>query len=159
MPPWMQQFVQNHFWLLYAASAAWCVIAMSYMLWRRRIRGPHFPDRRQVTVLYDEKWTSGRSLKSLFTRLCGANNCLRVTVTDQELWVTPHFPFSAFASKFDLDHRVRRGHIANVARNGKTIVVNFAGPDEKTKSVELRLRRPDEFLSAMAEVAVGMKSA
>jgi hypothetical protein len=130
---------------------------MAFMLWRRKVRGPRFPDRREVNVLFDERWTTGRSLKLLSTKMGGANNCLRVTVTDEELWAAPHFPFSAFASRFDLDHRIDRSRVTGVEHRGKSVVVTFTLPDKQNRSVELRLRRQDEFMSAMATDVVGVK--
>jgi len=149
----MHQWILDHFFWLYLGSVAWCVGGMTYMLWRRKIRGPHFPSRDQVNVLFDERWTSGRSLKSLLTRLGGANNCLRVTVTDSELWIAPHFPFSAFGSSLDLDHRVERSAIASIKRRGKPITVEWMTPNGEPKAVELRLRRPLEFVAVLSNAA------
>jgi hypothetical protein len=159
MPQWMQQFVRDNFLLLWAAAVAWCVGGMAFMLWRRRVRGPHFPDRDQVNILFEERWTSGRSFKSLFTRLGGANNCLRVTVTDDELWIAPHFPFSAFAGKFDLDHRISRDAITRIEQNGRRITIEFALDAGEVRRVELRLRSPDGFRTAIEDTVPAHPSA
>ncbi|HJS07234.1 MAG TPA: hypothetical protein VJ809_06220 [Pirellulales bacterium] len=146
---WLQQVIRDNFLLLWAAAVAWCIGGMAFLLWRRSRRGPHFPDRDEVNVLFKEKWTSGRSCKSLFTRLGGANNCLRVVVTDNELWIAPHFPFSAFAGQFDLDHRISRDVIKNIEQNGRKVTVEFAVEECQTRKVELRLRNPDAFVTAI----------
>jgi hypothetical protein len=146
---WLQQFIQNNFLLIWAAAVAWSVAAMAFMLWRRSRRGPHFPDRDDVHVLFEETWTSGRSYKTLFTRLGWANNCLRVIVTGDELWIAPHLPFSAMAWQFDLDHRIRRDAIKSIEQNGRKVTIEFAVEEAQTRKVELKLRNPDEFLSAM----------
>ncbi len=133
---------------------------MGYMLWRRKIRGPHFPYRNEVNILFEERWTSGRSHKSLFTRLGGANNCLRVTVTEDELWVAPHFPFSAFAAQFDLDHRVRRESITNIEQKRKMTCVTFSIDDGNERTIDLRLRNADRFRTILkSELANGDKNA
>jgi hypothetical protein len=149
MPQWMQQFVRDNFLLLWTAGVVWSVGAMAFMLWRRSRRGPHFPSRNEVNVLFEEKWTSGRSCKSLFTRIGGANNCLRVVVTDDELWIAPHFPFSAFAGQCDLDHRINRATIKRIERIGRKVTLEFAGEESQTRKVELKLRNPDGFLAAI----------
>lgn len=149
-PPPAQQFVRDHFILLYGIAIVWTVIAVSFKLWRRKVRGPHFPSRDQVTILFEEKWTSGRSFKSLLTRFGGANNCLRATVTDDELWITLHFPFIVFASNWDLDHRIEKIAITSITRRRKGVTVEFLMSDNQTRKIELRLRNPDTFLSALA---------
>jgi hypothetical protein len=120
------------------------------MLWRRKVHGPQFPSRDDVNVLFEERWTSGSSHKSLFTGMGGANNCLRIIVTDNELWIAPHFPFSAFAATFDLDHRVRCDAITNIERNGKTVRITFV-VDElgSERTLSLRLRNAERFCSML----------
>ena len=124
---------------------------MAFMLWRRKVRGPHFPARDEVNILFEERWTSGNSNKSLFTRLGGANNCLRVTVTEEELWITPHFPFNALAARIDLDHRVRREAITQVEPNGRIVQVTFALDDGTERMVGLRLRNVEQFCSILSK--------
>jgi hypothetical protein len=88
--------------------------------------------------------------------LGGANNCLRVTVTDDELWVAPHFPFSGFAGQIDLDHRVLRDAITNVEQNGKIVRVTFALDDDDERMIALRLRNADRFCEVLqSDVASG----
>ncbi len=153
MPPELQRFLNLHAGWIFALAVLWSIASLAYLLWRRRVHGPHFPDRRDVTILFEEKWTSGRSLKSLLTRLGGANNCLHVTVTEDELWVTPHFPFSAFGGKLDLDHRIARDDIESVAKRRWSIRVDYATPVGEPRSIDLRLRRPQKFLDALQTAA------
>lgn len=135
--------------ILFVGAFLWVFGCMAFMLWRRKNREPHFPDRDEVNILFEEHWTSGNSHKSLFTRLGGADHCLCVTVTDDELWVAPHFPFSAFAAKFDLDHRVHRDTITSVEQNGKKTRVTFAIEDGDQRTITLRLRNADRFRAAL----------
>ena len=72
-----------------------------------------------------------------------------MTLTDDELWVTPHFPFSALGGKFDLDHRIRRDSIVRLDRKRKTIRLSYVLPDGSDRTIELRLRKADEFSRAL----------
>lgn len=145
-----RQFVLDHFLVIWCTSFACTIAYGAWQLRKRRIHGPHFPDRSGVTVVFEEKWASGRSFKSWFTRFGGANNCLRVTLTSDELWITPHFPFSAFGKTIDLDHRIELTDLINVERRRKSVVrLEFVLSDEPTRIVELRLRKMDEFLAAL----------
>ena len=110
--------------------------------------------------MFEERWTSGNSHKSLYTRLGGASNCLCVTVTDEELWVAPHFPFSALAAHFDLDHRVRRDAITNVEQDGKIVRVTFSLDDGVERTLALRLRNPERIVADLqSDVADGNNAA
>lgn len=149
MPPQFQQVFWKGFPFLFAAAVVWNICAFTFLLWRRKVRGPHFPRRNEVNILFEERWTSGRSFKTFLTRIGGANNCLRVTLTDDELWVTPHFPFSALGGKFDLDHRIRRDSIVSMERNRKMIRLSYILTDGDDRTIELRLRKADEFYRAL----------
>jgi hypothetical protein len=70
-------------------------------------------------------------------------------VTDDELWILPHFPFSAFAGRCDLDHRIARDAIKSIEKSGRKVTVEFATEEFQTRKVELRLRNPDGFLAAI----------
>lgn len=119
------------------------------MLWRRKIRGPHFPNRSEVNILFEERWTSGSSHKSLFTRFGGASNCLRVAITDDELWMALHFPFIAFSARLDLDHRICRNTITNIEQRGKLVRVTFTLDDGDARMIALRLRNDDQFVAVL----------
>jgi len=159
VPQQLEQILIAVFPFLVVGAFLWVFVCTVFMLWRRKIRGPHFPDRSEVNILFEERWTSGSSHKSRYTRLGGANNCLRVTVTDDELWVAPHFPFSAFAAQFDLDHRVRRDAITNVEQNGRMIHVTFAVDDGVERLIVLRLRNADRFCAVLQSDVGGGGSA
>jgi hypothetical protein len=149
MPQKFQQFLNDNFAYLFVGAFLWSSFCIAFMLWRRKIRGPHFPDFTTENVLFEERRTSGCSHKSLFTRMGGASNCLRVAVTDKDLWITPHFPFSAFAAPLDLDHRIRRDSITKVERKGRTVRITFIQDDGEERMIELRLRNADQFLAVL----------
>ena len=96
---------------------------------------------------------SGNSHKSWWTRLGGARNCLRVAVTDSEVWIRPFFPFSLLAGDFDLEHRIPRSSIlaAELSSSSliRSVLLDFRLADGSQRRVQLRLRDPDAFLAAL----------
>ncbi len=79
----------------------------------------------------------------------GANNCLAVTVTDDELWVHPHFPFDAYACWLDLEHRVPLRLLTDVRRRGRRVAVEYVSAEGELRTIELRMRKPDAFVAAL----------
>lgn len=132
---------------LFLFALVWNVLYFTYAFRRRAKRGSLFPDRKLVTILFEERWASG---KSSAKRFGGASNCLLVTITRTELWVTPHFPFSALAAKFDLEHRIPLELVSEVRRQGNAIDVFFSDRDGDSRSFRFRLRDPDTFLQALS---------
>jgi hypothetical protein len=65
---------------------------------------------------FSETWCSGRSNRNSLARLAFAKDFLWVAVTDTELHVSPHFPFSLMflPEAFGLDHQVRGRQIMDV---------------------------------------------
>lgn len=105
-------------------------------------------------VRYEERWCSGGIVGSL-----GARSCLRVTVTDRELVVCGHFPFSLVTDLAGLDVLVPRGRV-RVLRDagdmdeplpdfapGRVLVeLHGGGPPRR---LWLRLREPERFTDAL----------
>ncbi len=146
----VQQQFPPYVLLLISLVAVWTIAWMGVLLWRRSRTGPRFPDHATVNVLFDESWASGNSLKNAFTRLGGANNCLRVTVTDRELWTSAVFPFSALDQTTDLLHRIDRDAITHVEPlERRRLHVAFTRDDGTPGRLVLRLRKRDRFLAAM----------
>jgi hypothetical protein len=63
VPQKLEQLFIDYFPFLVIAAFLWTFGNMAYMLWRRSIRGPHFPHRNTVNILFEERWTSGSSHK------------------------------------------------------------------------------------------------
>ncbi len=135
-----------------------CFVALAFlwvfgsfgMRWYRRAkRGSLFPERDSVNIRFEERWTSGRSHKSSYTKIGGASLCLRVTVTDDEVWIAPHPPFN-LVEKSDLEHRIKKETITNIATTKRgSVIVEFSRDDAELGRVELYLRRSKEFLRAL----------
>lgn len=149
MPQQLEQFLTGVFPFLFVAAFVWVFGCIAFMLWRHKARGVRFPNRNDVNVLFEERWASGRSYKSLFTRFGGASNCLRVTVTEDELWVTLRFPFSAMAAQLDLEHRIPRDAITKIEQNHKIVSVVFTLDVGEERRIDLQLRKADQFLAAL----------
>lgn len=86
-------------------------------------------------AVFRESGCSGFSLRSWFTQLGGAGNCLLVYVQGDTLVVTPQFPFNLFffLKIYDLDRRVPLAMIASVSPQQiffrRVLRLDFAGDD------------------------------
>jgi hypothetical protein len=149
----IDRFILDNFWLCWAITFLWISVAIAFKLWRRSHRGPHFPPLDTVNVIFSERFASGSSHKSLFRRLGGAQNCLSITLTDSELWVTTFFPFTAFAASFDLEHQIPLERLSDVQRNGRNVTIDFATSDGVSRRIVLELRRADRFIKAITSLS------
>jgi hypothetical protein len=106
-------------------------------------------------ILYQDKTASGRSLENMATRMGGARNCLQITVFQDELWVTLCFPFAAFASIYDIEHRIKKDDIISIREQdsrlmGRSLVIDYRREDGRTAQFELVPKRYDAFKQALA---------
>jgi hypothetical protein len=138
--------------------AGWLALFVGASILYRVTRGkhifrPHVPD-----AMFAENWCSGRSLRSIVTRLGGASGCLWVALTRDELRVGPHFPFNLgfLPEIYGLDYRIPVRDIAAVEER-RTMLgrprVRFtarrgAGGEE---TFDLQLRDTDGFLRAITQ--------
>jgi hypothetical protein len=152
----MTEFINKNHDLLFFFASVWVVggvgIAIVYCL--RRVKA--VPKIEQRDILFREWRASGASHQSFFTRVCGARNCLVVTVTRTDLHVYLIFPFNQmFLSRInDLEHHIPLDRITNItSKKGflrrRTLIVDFFGEDCGKKEIELTLKSPDDFLSAL----------
>jgi hypothetical protein len=103
-------------------------------------------------VLFEEKWTSGRSHRSFVSQLGGAKRCLHVTVTDKALVLRFHFPFRAVDFVSGLQATIQHDAIVEVKGVGAAMMVFYRDPANELCRVELRLRDSDRFWLAMQQV-------
>ena len=108
-----------------------------------------------MQVAFSEWFASGYSHKSWMTRLGGASNCLRITVTADELWIGSFFPFSLFADTYDLEHRIPLGSILHVDQQKQHIQIEFALPDNGTRRMTLISRKASELNAALTALSIG----
>jgi hypothetical protein len=139
--------------LLFVGNAAWVVACLVASVVHRRLRGKPLVSRVPAGSVHVERWTSGRSNRSLLARLGGANNCLLVAVTPDFLVVRPHFPFTLMflPELFALELEIPRSAITRVEHQrgllGSTVAVRFREADGRPGLVEFRLRNAAEFLA------------
>jgi hypothetical protein len=85
--------VTSYIWI-FPLPFVWIAGVIAASIWYRRRKGePIFPQAPGDAV-FAETGCSGYSLRSVFSRIGGASNCLLVTVHDSQLAVTPSFPFN-----------------------------------------------------------------
>ena len=146
-------FIQQHFALCFGLSFLWVCAWFSYFLYRHRRHGIRFPALDTVRPLFHEDASSGCSHRSFWTRLGGARRCLRVTVTDREVWVRLSFPFTALSHIYDLEHRIPREAIASVAPSGsglfRSVLLDYRQASGVVRRLQFYLRDPAGFLAAL----------
>lgn len=143
------KLVFENFFPLFALALIWNVVALAFMLWRRKRRGLVLPKVGDADVVFSERFASGSSDKTWMTRMGGASNCLTVVVTRTHLAITTFFPFTALAGSFDLEHLIPLSDITNVGPKGRVTKVKFRCNDGGRRKVTLRMRNPGEFLRAL----------
>ena len=133
------------------------------MIARHRRYGMKFPPLDRSRVLYRERWASGRSHRTFWTRLTSVNNCVSVVVVDGEVRVWLTFPFGFLGYEFDLEHRIPIGSIRGLEQRpyffnrvafldwliGRIVILDYTDTDGQTHRIELALHRSLEFLKAL----------
>lgn len=151
MPLALNKFITDNFSIIFGICATWSFFFMACGLWKRRKRGL-FPDGPE-NVAYEEKYASGRSLKNWYSKLGGARNCLRLVITDKELWITPIFPFSALSEMYDLDHRILLSSVKNVSTVSglftKSVLISYNDSVGANHQVEVTPKHFDNFVSCL----------
>ncbi len=142
-------FLTENFYFFIALCFGWSIGAFSWLYWKRMKRGL-FPKQDPTSILFEEKTASGRSHKNWYTKLGGAQNCLRILLTPKELWITPIFPFSALGGVFDLDHRIKRSDILSIESGSiwfrKSAIVTYRDDAGVSLKVEVVPKNLETFL-------------
>jgi hypothetical protein len=119
----------------------------------RRTRGEPLVPMPPAGASFCERGASGRARGNIFGN---AHNCLQVAITDDELWITPTFPFNLIApyGLMGLEYRTPKSRVSRAERRaswlGTSVVLDILQPTEgKAHTVELRLKSPDAFLAAL----------
>lgn len=118
----------------------------------RRANGePIFP-KPPSTPLFLDRRASGHCRGFLG----GASNCLLVSVTDHELWITPAFPFNIVGpyGRFGLDYRIPTSAVASAKLRrswlGHNVRLELRRPGGENRVVDLRVRNPAALISALS---------
>lgn len=124
----------------------------------RRTRGEPLIPRPPTGAAFCELRASGRAHGTLLGR---ASNCLLVTITGDELWITPTFPFNLIApyGLMGLEHRVSRSQVKFVEMGdslfGASVLIDIPRPNAPSRRVELRLMDHKSFLAALSGTKPG----
>jgi len=147
------------FLLGFVLTAGWIVLVILASVFYRRKKGkpvfrPHFE-----RPLFLETWRSGRSLRSIITRLGGARNCLWVAINENSLLVAPHFPFSLMflPEIYGLEYNVSGDAVRSVERvNGllarNRVRVTIERDSGTEEAFEVSLQDPDAFVRAIEAI-------
>lgn len=105
-----------------------------------------FPNLDSVSLLFREKGVSGKSNKSILTKLGGANNILDVILTKDELWVRCPLLFAGFGKTYDLLHKVKLNSIHSAELIGNNVVVAFKAENGFETTLDLRIKKAQDFI-------------
>jgi hypothetical protein len=125
----------------------------AYLAYKYAVAISNRPAIARADIIFQEWFASGWSLKNILTQFGGANNCLRLVVTRNQLWVTSWFPFSLFSAFNDLEHVIPLNRITSAeTRDGwfsTFILLSYADEYHETHSLKLRPKNPLGFLRAL----------
>lgn len=148
------KFIDAHFMQLWLLALVWAVSAFTFKYFWHRSKGRFFQDPPTSDVLFSEGFASGRSLKSWYTRLGGASNCLKVVLTHERLFVRPIFPFLILGPDFDLVHSVPLKDIESAVLNDRALIKNlrikFRLKGGKSREIEIMSRKAGQFESTIS---------
>ena len=151
----LQRALEENFALLFLFALLWVIAWAAFFAWHRFRRGPIHPPFSDADVRFVERFASGFSNKSLFTRFGGARNALVVTVLRDALFIEPLaiFKWMLPPGFGDLEHYVPKSRILNVRSTSgflkKAVQIEFQANDGGSRTLELKLRNPEAFLAAI----------
>jgi hypothetical protein len=151
-------FLAMLFKLILSATIAFIGITTGSVVYRLQKTKPimmiDVPERR-----FSETWCSGRSDRNALARLATAKNILWVTVTNNELHVSPHFPFSLMflPEAFGLDHRIPGRTIMDVREAssrslGRGVLVKYRHATGDEENLELWVSDVSTFRRALSDI-------
>jgi len=139
------------FWIALTWIAGWVAASLIY----RKMRGKPLFYPRLTGTKFRQSNASGRSHRSWFTKLGGANGCLVVQVTDTELDIHPLPPFNwMFLPEIcGLEYRIPltdvRSAVLRKRLFGRSVDVELRTADGDDVTVSLNLAHPHDFLAAL----------
>ncbi len=115
------------------------------------------------SIIYEEHFASGHSLRDVVTRFMGARNCLEVVVTTDALYICVLFPFSPISTLFDLEHYVMKSRITSLERAqflfGEGVTIEYMRPDGTRSRFWLRPQSLDRLYSAVTSPPDSLRAA
>lgn len=145
-------FFEKHFNVFFVVCLVWPFMFFGYRLYKRKQKGSIFPDISKQTILFRETFASG---KSLSTKLKGgASNCLKIVVTDKEIWTTSFFPFTAIIDMFGLENRILKENVLKWEEQksffgGNSVIITYRDNRNITKKLEIYSKHHKSFIEAI----------
>jgi hypothetical protein len=146
------------FKMIAAATIACILVAAASVLYRLQKAKPIMMIDGRV-FRFSETWCSGRSNRNALARLAIAKNFVWIAVTNSELHVSPHFPFSLMflPEAFGLDHRVRGRQIMDVQQVssrllGDGVLVKYRHATGDEENLELWVTNILALKKALSEI-------
>ena len=140
-------------WVVPAATVTFLAFALPPYLAARAAR----PTLRKDEIIYEERFASGASERNLFTRVCGANNCLRLVVTKDLLWITSWFPVTRFTALLGLEKVIALHCITSVETKRflgvSFLLLTYVDPYGVKHAVRLAPKKREAFLQALGRSA------
>jgi hypothetical protein len=108
-----------------------------------------FPDISSERIIFRDKFASGYSTYSFWTRIGSARNVLDIVVTEKELWLKSTIMFAGIMSYYDLINKIALNNIIAVNKKGQGIELEFKTDSGKIKQVVILSKKPIDFLKAL----------
>lgn len=109
-------------------------------------------------LLFSQEGASGRSHKSLITKLGGANRILIVEVDSEGLHTSFIYPFSLLSGlmkQYDLEHSIPFSNLRSLELKkgllGPSVFIDFENSHGESKKLELRLSEPQKLIEVLQQ--------
>jgi hypothetical protein len=143
--------MRAYYWTSFFLFALMC----AYIVYKYFQAVQNRPRIQKNDILYQEWFASGCSTKNILTQFGGGNNCVRLVITKDLLWVTSWFPFSLLAPAYDMEHVIPLGWITEVESKRDSmrrgIRLTYADANGATRSLKLVPRNEEGFLRAIGD--------
>ncbi len=126
-------------------------VTAASILYRRAVGKPIFPKRPEYSTFY-QGGASGWNDSQFLGSFSGASGCLLVATTDQELVISPQFPFNLLflPEILGLEIRAPLSRIRHVERTRRVLSDVLIVHLHDGKRIGLRLRAPEDFERAVS---------
>jgi hypothetical protein len=135
------------------------ILMCAYIAYKYFLALQNRPRIQKNDIMYQEWFASGCSTKNILTQFGGGNNCVRLVITKDLLWVTSWFPFSLFAPAYDMEHVIPLGWITEVESKRDSIRrgirLTYADANGASHSLKLLPGNEEGFLRAIARDSAG----
>src|SRR5688572_22978969 len=139
-----------YYWISYSLFVLMCV----YIIYKYVMAVLNRPRFQKPDILYQEWFASGFSKKNILTRFGGGNNCVRLVITKDFLWVTSWFPFSIFAPAYAIEHVIPLDRITEAeSKHGflsRGIHLTYVDGNGYSHSLRLIPRNEERFWRVIA---------